>query len=84
MSKIDPVSTVALAFLLILIALTSWARDERTGGAFALLGEASSQIAPSCPKAAGGQASSSGLLRHQYTGVFLNLPVRSASDPYDA
>ncbi|WP_263262250.1 hypothetical protein [Pseudomonas sp. RIT-PI-S] len=31
MSRIDPVSTVAVAFLLVLIALTSWARAEQPG-----------------------------------------------------
>jgi hypothetical protein len=54
MSRIDPVSTVAIAFLLALIALTSWARNEQTGATVAMWGEATLDLAPLCPKATDG------------------------------
>jgi hypothetical protein len=48
MSRIDPVSTLAMAFLLALIALTSWARAEEPGATLGLLGGAVMDTMATC------------------------------------
>jgi len=53
MSKIDPVSTVAAAFLLLLIALTSWARAEQPGATLAWLGGPVMETTAACSRAEG-------------------------------
>lgn len=53
MSRIDPVSTVAAAFLLLLIALTSWARAELPGATLAWLGGPVMEVTASCVRSEG-------------------------------
>jgi len=50
MSRIDPVSTVAAAFLLLLIALTSWARAEQPGATLAWLGGPMMEATATCAR----------------------------------
>jgi hypothetical protein len=49
MSKLDNVSTLAMAFLLTLIALTSWAGNEQTLAPSAV-GQTSEPLMPLCVK----------------------------------
>jgi hypothetical protein len=49
MSKLDNVSTLAMAFLLTLIALTSWAGNEHIATTSAV-GEAGQSMMPLCVK----------------------------------
>lgn len=54
MSKLDNVSTLAMAFLLTLIALTSWAGNEQSATTSAV-SEASQPLMPLCVKTLDGQ-----------------------------